>query len=94
MTIFFAKVLTGQKYWCKIIMTIILSLKEVKQMQAVNRRIARFRKKAKMSQIQLAKAVGVSRCAVSAWEVGRATPKAKWLKPLAKALSCQISDLV
>ena len=63
-------------------------------MQALNKRIARLRKKAKLSQTQLAKVVGVSRCAVSAWEVGRATPKARWLKPLAKALSCQITDLV
>ena len=67
---------------------------EVNEMQMVNKRIARFRKKAKLSQSQLAKAVGVSRCAVSAWEVGRATPKAIWLKPLAKALSCQIRDLI
>ena len=63
-------------------------------MQAVNKKIVRLRKKAKLSQIQLAKAVGVSRCAVSAWEIGRATPKARWIKPLAKALQCQISDLI
>ena len=69
-------------------------LSEVKQMQMVNKRIAKYRKKAKMSQSQLGKAIGVSRCAVSAWEVGRTTPKAKWIKPLAKALSCQISDLI
>ena len=63
-------------------------------MQAVSKRIAKLRKKAKLSQVQLAKAVGVSRCAVSAWEVGRATPKARWLKPLARALSCQVTDLI
>ena len=67
---------------------------EVMRMQMVNRRIARYRKKAKLSQTQLGKAIGVSRCAVSAWELGRATPKAKWIKPLAKALGCQISDLI
>ena len=63
-------------------------------MQMVNKRIARLRKKAKMSQSQLGKAVGVSRCAISSWELGRSTPKARWLKPLAKALGCQITDLL
>lgn len=63
-------------------------------MQMVNKRIARLRKKAKLSQLQLGKAVGVSRCAISSWELGRSTPKARWLKPLAKALGCQITDLL
>lgn len=63
-------------------------------MQRINKRIAVYRKKAKMSQAQLGKAVGVSRCAISAWELGRNVPKARWIKPLAKALRCQISDLI
>lgn len=63
-------------------------------MERINRNIAKFRKKAKMSQDDLAKRMKVSRCTVSAWEVGRANPPVSRLKLLAKNLNCTILDLI
>lgn len=57
-------------------------------------KILKFRKKAKMTQEELAKKVKVNRSVVSAWENGKATPRSDKIKPLASALSCQISDLL
>ena len=47
-----------------------------------------------MSQEDLAKQMKVSRCTISAWEVGRANPPAKRLKLLAKKLNVTVLDLI
>lgn len=55
--------------------------------------LARCRKAAKLSQIELAKILGVSQSAVAAWENGAAFPNASKLPTLAKVLECTIDDL-
>ncbi len=52
-----------------------------------------YRKKAGLTQIQLADKVGVSQANVSIWEKGRIFPQADKLPILAKTLNCKIDDL-
>ena len=57
-------------------------------------KILRLRKRARLTQDELARLVNVSRFAVTAWELGKATPRSDKLKPLAKALKCKVTDLI
>ena len=66
----------------------------VVKMERINKNIAKFRKRAKMSQEDLAKQMKVSRCTVSAWELGRANPPVSRLKLLAKKLNVTVLDLI
>lgn len=63
-------------------------------MGRINKNIARYRKKAKMSQEDLAKQMKVTRGTISAWELGRANPPVSRLKLLAKKLNCTVLDLI
>ena len=63
-------------------------------MERINKNIAKYRKKAKLSQADLAKQMKVSRCTVSAWELGRANPPISRIKLLAKKLNCTVLDLI
>ena len=58
----------------------------------IGKKILRLRKKAKLTQEQLAKKIGVNRCVVTAWEIGKANPRVDTLKALSKALNCSIND--
>ena len=53
-----------------------------------------YREKKLISQVELAKAVGVKQQAVSKWESGNGYPSSKRLALVAKALSCDVSDLL
>ena len=54
--------------------------------------IKELRQRAKLSQEQLAAAVGVSRQSVSSWEAG-VWPSAELVPRIAAALHCEIGDL-
>lgn len=56
--------------------------------------IAEQRKKANLSQQQVAIELGVDRTAVSKWEVGEALPRADKLLKLAQLLNCTVDDLL
>lgn len=60
----------------------------------MGRKILLRRKKLKLTQDELSKKVGVTRAVVTAWELGKANPRSDKLKPLAKALDCQVTDLL
>ena len=51
------------------------------------------RRKANISQSELAQRVGVSQANISQWEKGSALPRADKLPLLAEALNCKIEDL-
>lgn len=52
-----------------------------------------LRQRAGISMQELADSVGVSRQAVSAWEIEDAWPSAEILPAIARALGCRIEDL-
>lgn len=52
-----------------------------------------LREQAGLSMDELAKAVGVSRQSLSAWEGGKAWPNSMYLQPLARALGCTVEEL-
>ncbi len=51
------------------------------------------RKKANLTQKDLADAVGVDQSCVSQWETGITTPKTELIPSIARACRCRISDL-
>lgn len=57
-------------------------------------RLAAARKKAGLSQWELAHLLGASESTVRNWEHGRAVPHKMWLGEIVKALKCRRSDLV
>lgn len=60
----------------------------------LNEKIYYYRKRAKLSQEELAAQVGVSRQAVSKWELGDATPELDKLAALAKAFRVTTDELL
>lgn len=60
----------------------------------LNEKIAYYRRKAKLSQEELAARVGVSRQAVSKWELGEASPDIGKLLALAKAFGVTTDHLL
>ena len=60
----------------------------------LNEKIIMARKKAGMSQLDLADAMGVSRQSVSKWETGEANPEIGKLKMLANTLNCSVDWLL
>ena len=57
------------------------------------RDIKELRKKAALTQAELAEAVGVTQSTVSQWESGTAFPRADKLPKLAEVLGCSVADL-
>ena len=55
--------------------------------------IEHCRKKAGLTQVQLADLLGVSQANISAWEKGKALPSADKLPNTAEVLKCKIDDL-
>lgn len=53
-----------------------------------------MRKKAKMTQMQLAKAIGTNQRVVSRWENGLSKPSSEFLSKAASALHCKVDDLI
>ena len=51
------------------------------------------RKKAGLTQVQLAELLGVSQANISTWEKGKAFPSADKLPNIAEVLKCKIDDL-
>ncbi len=60
----------------------------------LNEKIYHYRKQAKLSQEELAARVGVSRQAVSKWELGTATPELDKLIALARAFGVTTDELL
>lgn len=60
----------------------------------LNEKIYYYRKRAKLSQEELAAQVGVSRQAVSKWELGDATPEVDKLLALARAFGVTADELL
>ena len=60
----------------------------------LNEKILHYRKAAKLSQEELAERVGVSRQAVSKWELGDATPEVDKLLALARAFGVTTDELL
>ena len=60
----------------------------------VNEKIYYYRKRAKLSQEELAAQVGVSRQAVSKWETGTADPSTSNLLALAKLFGVSAEELL
>lgn len=60
----------------------------------LNEKIYYYRKAAKLSQEELAEAVGVSRQAVSKWELGESTPELDKLLALARAFGVTTDELL
>lgn len=61
---------------------------------ALGERIWHYRKMARMSQEELAARVGVSRQAVSKWELGTATPELEKLVALAETFGVSVDELL
>ena len=55
--------------------------------------IEHCRKKAGLTQVQLADLLGVSQANISAWEKGKDFPSADKLPNIAEVLKCKIDDL-
>lgn len=53
-----------------------------------------MRKKAGLTQTELAKKLGIAQSAVSAWENGEKSPRTAKLMEIAAALSCTVDDLL
>lgn len=62
--------------------------------QRIGKRINKLRIKRGLTQDALSKKLRVTRAVVSAWETGKAVPRLDKLKPLAKVLQCEITDLL
>ena len=56
--------------------------------------IATCRKKASLTQAQLAEALGITDRAVSKWETGKSMPDSAVMLPLCKALGISVNDLL
>lgn len=56
--------------------------------------IKKFREKAGITQMELAKKIGVNQTAISQWERGSTLPSASKLPLLASILSCTVDDLL
>lgn len=54
----------------------------------------KYRKKAKLTQAEVAKALGVSDAAVCQWEKGETMPTAARLTQIAKLYKCKVDDLL
>lgn len=55
--------------------------------------IEKRRKAAKLTQTELANAVGVNQSSVCQWENGSTTPKTEMLPLIARACRCTVNDL-
>lgn len=56
--------------------------------------IATARKKAGMTQMQVANALRITDSAVNQWEAGKTLPKGTRLKELAELLGCTVDELL
>ena len=63
-------------------------------MNDIAKNIISLREKAKLTQYELADKLCVSRQTVSAWERGRTRPAVDFLETLAKALSCDVNEII
>lgn len=57
-------------------------------------KLLELRRKAGLTQEQLAKKLGIDQTAVSNWERGKCTPLQKFRKKLVKVLNCTLEDLL
>jgi DNA-binding XRE family transcriptional regulator len=58
----------------------------------MNNKIKKLRKKAGLSQVDLAKILGISHVSIVKWEKGTTMPRTKMLPRLAKVLRCEVND--
>lgn len=57
-------------------------------------KLKEVRKKAGLTQVELAEKVGCSQVCVARWEKGTNDPSLKMAKALAEALKCKIDDIL
>ena len=55
---------------------------------------AELRKKAGLTQRELAEAVGIKRSTVTKWETEGCIPRVKLFPKIAKVLNCKISEII
>lgn len=53
-----------------------------------------FRKKAKMTQGDIAKACGITQCSYSYYEIGKRNPKPDMLRKFAQIFGCTVDELI
>lgn len=63
-------------------------------MTEVGKAIAEARKKAGMTQVELAKAIGVKQSQIANWESGWRNPKLEALMKISDALKIDVTDLI
>ena len=64
-------------------------------MEVINLNVYKqMRKKANLTQQELAEKLGVGRSAVARWEIGAAIPRPKLLGKLSRIFNCTIDDLL
>lgn len=63
-------------------------------MEDIGLNIKTFRLREDMTQAELAKKIGVSRTAISSWEVGRTEPSIGDIEALANVFGCLKTDLI
>lgn len=56
-------------------------------------KIRELRKAAKLTQTDIANAVGVTQPSVAAWEKGESQPRSGKIPVIARTLKCEIADL-
>ena len=66
-------------------------MKQINLILAYN--IQAFRKQKGLSQVELARSIGVTPQAVSKWESGKSAPDISLLPMVASTLECQIDEL-
>jgi len=57
-----------------------------------NQKLRQLRKKARMSQADLAEILGITQVSVSKWELGQSMPRVSMLPRIAKVLRCKVAD--
>ena len=60
----------------------------------IGKRIRKYRKFANLSQLEVSKALKVSRPTITAWETDRNEPSINDIQKMAEMFGCKVSDLV
>lgn len=56
--------------------------------------LAKHRKEKRLTQVEFAKILGVTRSAVSMWELNLSNPSIQILQKISKVLDCSVDDLI
>ena len=56
-------------------------------------KLKELRRRAKITQKQLAERLGIGQSTLCLWELNRSVPGVRWLQPIAEILHCSVKDL-